>query len=74
MKNTMWLPTPVYERIPEFWILMGLLFFSLGLYIGFDFSLTFLYLAVGAACFIRGIWVQVMRLRHRSNTPDASEP
>ena len=61
----MWLPTPIYERIPDFWILMGLLFFSLGLYIGFDFDLIFMYLAVGVGCILRGAWVYSMRLRYR---------
>jgi hypothetical protein len=69
----MWLPTSVYERIPEFWVLMGLLFFALGLYVGFGYSLTFLYLGIGVGCFIRGIFVQVLRWRYRANTSDAIE-
>ena len=66
----MWLPTPVYERVPDFWILMGLLFFSLGLYIGFDFELIFVYLAVGLACLVRGIWCFVVRWSFRSKTEE----
>ena len=61
----MWLPTPIYERVPDFWILLGLLFFSLGLYIGFDFELIFLYLAMGVGCILRGIWIYSVRFRYR---------
>ena len=69
----MWLPTPVYERIPEFWVLMGLLFFALGLYIGFGYTLTFLYLAIGAGCFVRGVWINMMRRFYRSQNNVADQ-
>jgi hypothetical protein len=69
----MWLPTPVYERIPEIWVLLGLLFFALGLYIGFGYTLTFLYLAIGAGCFVRGIWINMIRRFHRSRTDSAGQ-
>ena len=46
----MWLPTPIYERIPQFWLLLGLLFMSSGTYLGFDYSLSFVYFGVGFAC------------------------
>jgi hypothetical protein len=62
----MWLPKPVYERIPEFWVLLGLLFFALGLYVGFESMLTCLYLAVGAGCFVRGVWISMIRRYYRS--------
>ncbi len=61
----MWLPTPVYERIPQFWLLLGLLFMSSGTYIGFDYQLSFLYFAVGFACSIWGLWTFAMRSRAR---------
>ena len=69
----MWLPTPIYERIPQFWLLLGLLFFALGLYIGFDFELIFLYLALGFLCLARGIWIQMMRLRYRDARKDSND-
>ena len=69
----MWLPKPVYERIPEFWVLLGLLFFALGLYIGFDYVLTFLYLAIGAGCFVRGVWIGMMRRYYRSQYDAAGQ-
>jgi len=62
----MWLPTPVYERLPQFWLLLGLLFMSSGTYIGFDYSLSFMYFGVGFACCIWSACVFTLRLRHRS--------
>lgn len=63
----MWLPTPLYERIPQFWLLLGLLFMSSGTYLGFDYSLSFLYFGVGFICVIWSFCVFVMRSRHRSD-------
>ncbi len=63
----MWLPTPIYERIPQFWFLLGLLFMSSGTYIGFDYQLSFLYFAVGFACSIWGVWIYAMRLHARKS-------
>jgi len=61
----MWLPTPVYERIPQFWLLLGLLFMTSGTYLGFDFSLSFLYFGVGFLCVIWSVSLFVMRSRNR---------
>jgi len=65
----MWLPTPIYERIPQFWLLIGLLFMSSGTYLGFDYSLSFAYFGMGFACCIWSLWVFSMRLRARK-APD----
>lgn len=61
----MWLPTPVYQRIPAFWLVVGILFVVLGLYIGFHFALIYVYLGLGVVCIVRGIWVQLIRQRFR---------
>jgi hypothetical protein len=63
----MWLPTPVYERVPQFWILIGLLFMSSGTYLGFDYSLSFVYFAAGFACVIWSVVIYVKRSRYRSD-------
>jgi len=63
----MWLPTPLYERIPQFWILLGLLFMSSGTYLGFDYALSFLYFAVGFACVVWSVTIFVRRARYRSD-------
>lgn len=69
----MWIPAPIYERIPQFWILLSLLFVALALYIGFDFEFVFFYLVIGFLCFGRGIWIQMMRLRFRGKQQDAND-
>jgi hypothetical protein len=61
----MWLPTPIYERIPQFWLLLGLLFMTSGTYLGFDFSLSFFYFGVGLFCVIWSISKFVMRSHNR---------
>lgn len=63
----MWLPTPLYERIPQFWVLLGLLFMTSGTYLGFDYSLSFLYFAVGFACVIWSVVIFVRRSRYRTD-------
>jgi cbb3-type cytochrome oxidase subunit 3 len=63
----MWLPTPIYERIPQFWLLLGLLFMSSGTYLGFDYSLSFVYFGVGFVCCIWSLWIFSMRLRSRKD-------
>ena len=62
----MWLPTPIYERIPQFWLLLGLLFMSSGTYLGFEYSVSFLYFGAGLICIIWSLCIFTMRLRARS--------
>jgi len=61
----MWLPTPIYERTPQLWLLMALLFLVLGLYIGFGYKLTYFYVLLGVACGVRGAQVWRLRLNFR---------
>ena len=61
----MWIPTPIYERIPQFWLLLGLLFMSSGTYLGFDYNLSFLYFGVGFGCCVWSLTIFTMRLKHR---------
>lgn len=49
------LMTIVFERIPVVWLLLGLLFIAAGLYLGFEYKLTFVYLIVGAFCSLYGL-------------------
>ena len=67
VRNFMWLPTPIYERIPQFWFLLGLLFVATGLYLGFEFALSFWYIAVGFACCSYGVGLFLVRLRARQS-------
>ncbi len=61
----MWIPTPIYERIPQFWLLLGLLFMSSGTFLGFEYKLTFVYFGVGFICCMWSMWIFTMRLRDR---------
>lgn len=61
----MWLPTPIYERTPQLWILMAILFIVLGLYVGFAYKLTIFYLGLGVFCAARGIHIVRMRRNYR---------
>ena len=70
----MWLPTPVYERIPQFWFLMGLLFIANGLYLGIDFAISLGYIAVGILCCAYGVGIELIRMRHRKNRSENSDP
>ena len=61
----MWLPTPIYERTPQLWLLMAALFVVLALYIGFDYTLTYFYVLLGVICGVRGVHILQMRKTYR---------
>ena len=68
----MWLPTPIYERIPQFYFLVGLLFIANALYISFEFTVSFYYIAFGLASCSYGAGLFVRRLNHRKNIPSVA--
>ena len=61
----MWLPAPVYERIPQFWFLLGLLFVVNGLYLGLYIPVSLVYIAIGFVCCAYGVGVAVIRFKNR---------
>jgi hypothetical protein len=61
----MWLPSPVYERVPQFWLLIGILFMSSGAYLGLKFQLSYLYFGVGSLCVVWSLVTLIMRRRNR---------
>jgi len=69
----MWIPTPIYERIPQFWLLLGLLFMSSGTYLGFDYNLSFFYFGVGFVCAVWSLVVFSKRLAHRQIPQESVE-
>jgi hypothetical protein len=73
VRNFMYLPTPIYERIPQFWFLLGLLFIATGLYLGFEFALSFWYIAVGFSCCSYGVGIFLVRLRARQGPQTAMQ-
>jgi len=75
----MWSSTPIYERVPQFWLLLGLLFMSSGSYLSFDYSLSFLYFGVGIICAAWSMWIFSFRAvtrreEKRGLTPFSSSP
>jgi hypothetical protein len=71
----MWLPSSVYERAPHAWLVLGLVFMSSGLYLGFSYSWPYFYFGVGIACCLFSMWIFTMRLRHRGGkTTGSSDP
>lgn len=52
----------IFNRLPQVWLLLGLLIFSTGLYLGFDYSLVFVYLGVGSLCFLYGLLLFIVLL------------
>lgn len=62
----MWLPTPVYERVPLFWLLLGLLFIACGLYLGIGYRLFDVYIGVGSVCVVWSLVTLILRVRNRN--------
>ena len=74
VRQDMWPPRPVYERYPQLWFLLGLLFIATGLHLGFEFSMSFLYMMVGFFCCAFGIVLFLLRLFERPIAQTAGEP
>lgn len=74
----MFLPDGVYNRIPQIWILMGVMFIACGLYLGFEYKMIYAYLGMGAVSFLRGIWIynarsEIQKQRHLDNLRELRE-
>lgn len=63
----MWLPAPLYESLPYFYILIGTLFISGTFYIGVSAPGATLYLACGLITTVYGAVVFVLRQACRSS-------
>jgi len=68
----MWLPAPIYERLPQVWFLIGLMFFAFGLYLGLDYDLIYGYFGLGAVSIIYSIWLLQTRRKHREESSQSS--
>jgi uncharacterized membrane protein len=60
--------TIIFERLPMVWFLLGLLFIATGLYLGFEYSLSFVYLLVGCSCCVYGVAIYVLQRLDRPKT------
>ncbi len=72
----MWIPTPIYERIPQFMLLVGVIFIASATYLGFGYSMSYFYFGVGVTCCFWGVVVFALRAHHRrqSENRDAHQP
>ena len=59
------LPTPIYERTPQLWLLMAALYVVLAVYIGFHDPLTYFYVLLGIICGVRGAHILYLRRAYR---------
>lgn len=60
------------ERLPMVWLLAGLLFVSAGLFLGFDFRVTFGYFFVGLLCCGAGAVLFVLHLMEPPGKPEGT--
>ena len=64
----MLLPDNIYRRIPQFWMLICILFLLLGASAGSDVDFLPAYFALGVLCIARSIWIYQARWQfHRRN-------
>ena len=60
----MLLPDNIYRRIPQYWMLAGVLFLMFGLIAGKSFELFPVYIGCGILCIGRSIWIYQARWKH----------
>ena len=61
----MWIPKPIYEHAPSFWLLLGLLFLAGGIYLNFPDALRVAYFVFALFCCGHAIWTYLARRRFR---------
>lgn len=75
----MWLPTPIYERLPHFLLLVGLIFMTTVLYLGLEHPQAPVYFGSGFFCCLWSMFIFSLRLRNRQpmkknpGQPDSSD-
>lgn len=60
----MLLPDNIYKRIPQYWMLAGVLFLFFGLMAGKTYALFPAYIGFGVLCIVRSIWIYQARWKH----------
>jgi len=61
----MWVPKPVYDHAPSFWLLLGVLFLAGGAYLNFSDALRAAYFVFATFCFSHAAWTFLARRRNR---------
>ena len=62
----MWLPEPIYERLPHTYLVIGLLFIAGTLYIGLDAAMAEVYMGLGFVSLLSGFVVFLRRRTERA--------
>ncbi len=57
------LPASVYKRLPQFWLLLGVLFIVTGVLLGTEYPVTYIYFALGVACVFWSFCIVALRPR-----------
>lgn len=72
----MWIPNPVYDRAPHYWLFLGLLLIIVGIYLGVEINSLYMYLgvAVGLAACMWGLRVFSKRAEKQSPASESSPP
>ena len=66
----MWLPEPIYERLPHAYILIGILFITGTLYIGLEAAMAAFYFSLGFVRLLSGFVVFLRRRTERARRVD----
>lgn len=61
----MWLPKPLYDHLPRFWLLLGVAFLAGGIYLDFGDALKIAYFVFAVFCFGQSAWTFAARRRFR---------
>ena len=63
----MWLPKSIYERIPQFYVLAGLLLITDGLYLWAEvpYSYSYAFFGLGFASLTYGVGLLILRITYR---------
>lgn len=70
----MWMPGPIYNRVPQFWLLLGLLFIASSAYLGFQYKVAYWYAALGLLCCAYGAAVMLLReMKNHKNSQNDEE-
>jgi hypothetical protein len=68
----MWLPASIYQRIPQFWMLVGVLFISSAVYMGLNYRYSVAYLGLGLLSVVWSGCVMLLRSGRRKSLQDES--
>ena len=67
LKNTMWLPAPLYEALPYLYVLGGVMFIAGTMYIGTSAPGASLYIGCGLISIVYGAYIFKLRSDARRN-------